>query len=78
MTAFSILAPRKASASRLTFWSRNAESCCGVYSFPSGVRYLWSVPIFRLKAMKVDCGLATAWRRAGSPTSSWPSLAKAT
>src|SRR3989338_11362070 len=39
---------------------------------------MWSVPIFRFAACTVPSGLVAAWRRAGSPTSSWPSLVNAT
>ena len=77
MTAFSTFSPRNASASRLIFWRRNAESCWAVYSLPWS-RYFLSVPIFRLNAVTVPSGFETAWRRAGSPTRSWPSLVNAT
>src|SRR5205807_4337439 len=35
-------------------------------------------PMKRLIEKMVFCGLVTAWRRAGAPTSRWPSLVNAT
>jgi hypothetical protein len=76
-TAFSTVSPRKASASRLIFCSRNADSCSGEKSWPRR-RTLTRWPIFRLNAVAVPSGLTAACRRAGSPTSICPSAVIAT
>jgi len=69
--------PRNASASALIFRRTIALTSCGLYALLS-IRTVWSVPIFRLIWMTVRSGFRIAWRFAGSPTRTCPSLMKAT
>ncbi len=50
---------------------------CGVY-FLSSIAWVQSVPMWRLTLAMVRSTLVTAWRLAVSPTSTSPSLVKAT
>src|SRR6185312_681798 len=77
MTASVTVSPRYDSASRLSFARMRAEISCGVYFLPS-TEVVQSVPMWRLTEAMVRSTFVTAWRLAVSPTSTSPSLVKAT
>src|ERR1700712_1458078 len=77
MTASVTLSPRYDSASRLSLPSVRALISWGVY-FLSSSATVQSVPMWRLTDAMVRSTLVTAWRFAVSPTSTSPSLVKAT
>jgi hypothetical protein len=78
MTASATVSPRYASASDFSFCRMRAEISCGVYCLPSMSAVFQSVPMWRLTEEMVRSTLVTACRLAGSPTSTSPSLLKAT
>ena len=78
MTAWVIVSPRYASASRFNFMSVRAEISCGVYFLPSMSSECQFWPMNRLMERKVRSGLVMDWRLATSPTSTSPDLEKAT
>ena len=77
ITALLIFSPINASASRLIFWSMNAEICWGLYSLPA-ILNTKSWPILRFASRIVFSGFTTACFSAVAPTIRWPSLSIAT
>ena len=77
MTASVTGSPRYCSASRLSFARIRAEISCGVYFLPS-TSTVQVVPMWRLTLEIVRSTFVTACRLAVSPTSTSPSLVKAT